>query len=51
MDHMVTDKPYPQVYLAAIEGYVPQDMLRTLCAFLEFCYLVWKDIITTSDLE
>ena len=51
MDRMVTDKPYPQVYLTAIEGYVPRDMLRTLRAFLEFCYLVWKDIITTSDLE
>ncbi|KAI6008589.1 hypothetical protein EDC04DRAFT_2871475 [Pisolithus marmoratus] len=28
-----------KVYIAAIEGYVPQDMVCTFHAFLEFCYL------------
>lgn len=43
-----------QVYLPAIEGYVPQDVVRTLRAFLEFCYIARHDIITEktlSDLE
>ncbi|KAH0837811.1 hypothetical protein J3R83DRAFT_6012 [Lanmaoa asiatica] len=39
-----------KVYLAAIEGYVPHNMLHTFRAFLEFCYLVHKDIITKPDL-
>ncbi|KAH0834698.1 hypothetical protein J3R83DRAFT_10225 [Lanmaoa asiatica] len=43
-------KALMKVYLAAIEGYVPRDMLRTFRAFLEFCYLVRKDIITKPDL-
>ncbi|KAN0086206.1 hypothetical protein V8E55_007340 [Tylopilus felleus] len=43
-------KALMKVYLAAIEGHVPQDMLRTFHALLEFCYLVRKDIITSSDL-
>ena len=29
-----------QVYLPAIEGFVPKDMIRTFRTFLEFCYLV-----------
>ncbi|KAH0838763.1 hypothetical protein J3R83DRAFT_7138 [Lanmaoa asiatica] len=43
-------KALMKVYLAAIEGHVPRDILRTFRTFLEFCYLVRKDIITTSDL-
>lgn len=39
-----------QVYLPAIEGHVPRDMLRALRMFLEFCYSVRKDIITSSEL-
>ena len=35
-----------QVYIAAIEGYVPQDVIRTFHAFLEFCYLVRRNVIT-----
>ena len=33
-----------QVYLPAIEGYVPQDMVRTFRAFLEFAYLVRRNV-------
>ena len=39
-----------QVYLAAIEGYILCDMLHTFCEFLEFCYLVCKDIVTSIEL-
>lgn len=40
-----------QVYLPAIEGHVPREMLRALRAFLEFCYLARRDIIDTATLE
>ncbi|KAI6002514.1 hypothetical protein EDC04DRAFT_2871876 [Pisolithus marmoratus] len=36
------------VYIAAIEGYVPQDMVHTFHAFLEFCYLIHQNVITES---
>ncbi|KAG2339139.1 hypothetical protein BDR05DRAFT_977855 [Suillus weaverae] len=39
-----------KVYLPAIEGHVPMDVVRTFCAFLKFCYLVWHNIITESTL-
>lgn len=39
-----------QVYLPAIEGHVPVDVVRTFRAFLEFCYLVRRNIITESTL-
>ena len=39
-----------QVYIAAIEGYVPQDVIRTFRAFLEFCYLVRRNVITEPTL-
>ncbi|KAG1747791.1 uncharacterized protein EDB91DRAFT_1235787 [Suillus paluster] len=32
-------KALMKVYLAAIEGHVPQDIVRAFRAFLEFCYL------------
>ena len=38
------------MYLPAIEGYVPQDVLRTFRAFLEFCYIAWHDIINEDTL-
>ena len=39
-----------QVYIAAIEGYVPQDIICTFRAFLEFCYLVRQNVITEPTL-
>ena len=39
-----------QVYIAAIEGHVPQEIIRTFRAFLEFCYLVHRNVITESTL-
>ncbi|KAG1890648.1 uncharacterized protein F5891DRAFT_1131624 [Suillus fuscotomentosus] len=44
-------KALMKVYLSAIEGYVPVDMVRTFRAFLEFCYLVRRSIITEKTLE
>jgi hypothetical protein len=40
-----------QVYLPAIEGYVPNEMLRCLRAFLEFCYIARRDIISETSLN
>ena len=39
-----------QVYLAAIAGHVPDDMIRCLAAFLDFCYLVRRNAIDTGTL-
>ncbi|KAI5996391.1 hypothetical protein EDD15DRAFT_2387356 [Pisolithus albus] len=39
-----------KVYIAAIEGFVPRDVIRTFRAFLEFCYLVRRNIITEQTL-
>ncbi|KAF7310212.1 hypothetical protein MIND_00394900 [Mycena indigotica] len=39
-----------KVYLPAVEGYVPAQMLRALSAFLDFCYLVRRNTITTKTL-
>ncbi|KAG2030037.1 hypothetical protein BDR03DRAFT_936739 [Suillus americanus] len=41
-------KALMEVYLPAIEGHVPNDVV---CAFLEFCYLIRQDIITENTLE
>ncbi|KIN92674.1 hypothetical protein M404DRAFT_172840 [Pisolithus tinctorius Marx 270] len=39
-----------KVYIAAIEGYVPEDVIHTFRAFLEFCYLVCRNVITEPTL-
>ncbi|KAF9227239.1 hypothetical protein BS17DRAFT_861754 [Gyrodon lividus] len=39
------------VYIATIEGYVPTGIIRTFCAFLEFCYLVRQHVITEKALK
>ncbi|KAI5999626.1 hypothetical protein EDD15DRAFT_2386382 [Pisolithus albus] len=38
------------VYIAAIDGHVPRDMVRTFRAFLDFCYLVRRNVITEQTL-
>lgn len=40
-----------QVYLPALEGHVPVEMIQTVSAFLDFCYLVRKDTIDTHALQ
>ncbi|KIJ07272.1 hypothetical protein PAXINDRAFT_90695 [Paxillus involutus ATCC 200175] len=39
-------KALMKVYLPAIEGYVPTDVVQAFRAFLDFCYLVRRDVIT-----
>ncbi|KAH9851016.1 hypothetical protein C2E23DRAFT_733502 [Lenzites betulinus] len=43
-------KALMKVYLPAIAGHVPAQMVRALSAFMDFCYLVRRDIITTDTL-
>ncbi|KAI0740221.1 hypothetical protein C8Q76DRAFT_765248 [Earliella scabrosa] len=43
-------KALMKVYLGAIVGYVPTKMVQCLSAFLEFCYLVRRNVITTTTL-
>ncbi|KAJ7841974.1 hypothetical protein B0H13DRAFT_2239403 [Mycena leptocephala] len=38
-------KALMKVYLPAIEGHVPAQMLRAFSAFLDFCYLVRRNIV------
>jgi hypothetical protein len=39
-----------KVYIPAIEGHVPQDIIRTFHAFLDFCYLVRRNVLTDGTL-
>jgi hypothetical protein len=40
-----------QVYIPALKGHVPSDILRTLRAFNEFCYIVRRDVHDTKTLN
>jgi len=40
-----------QLYLPALQGHLPGDVLRTFRAFLEFYYIARQDVITEDDLE
>jgi hypothetical protein len=42
---------YGQVYLPAIEGHVPREMVQTLRAFLEFCYIARRNVIDSVSLK
>lgn len=39
-----------KVYIPAIEGHVPQNIVRALRAFLELCYLVRRNVLTDGTL-
>ncbi|KAI0245100.1 hypothetical protein BJV78DRAFT_1159123 [Lactifluus subvellereus] len=39
-----------KVYLAAITGHVPLEIIKCLAAFLDFCYIVRHNAITADDL-
>ncbi|KAG1835972.1 hypothetical protein DFJ58DRAFT_719199 [Suillus subalutaceus] len=43
-------KALMKVYLPAIQGHVPTDVVCAFRPFLEFCYLVWCNVITESML-
>lgn len=42
---------FKQVYLPAIQGYVPDEMVKALQAFLDFCYIVRRDVHDTQSLK
>ncbi|KIK73517.1 hypothetical protein PAXRUDRAFT_20762 [Paxillus rubicundulus Ve08.2h10] len=43
-------KALMKVYLPAIEGHMPDNIVCTLHAFLEFCYIIWRNVITDNTL-
>jgi hypothetical protein len=40
-----------QVYLPALEGHVPSEMIHTLHAFIEFCYIIRQDVHDMNTLN
>ncbi|KAI6004781.1 hypothetical protein EDD15DRAFT_2384735 [Pisolithus albus] len=44
-------KALMKVYLPAIAGYVPNEMLQALSAFMDFCYIVRQSSLGEADLE
>ncbi|KAF8424251.1 hypothetical protein L210DRAFT_3422108, partial [Boletus edulis BED1] len=44
-------KALMKVYLNAVEGYIPDNMMCTFHAFLEFCYIARHNIITEDMLK
>ncbi|KAF8835864.1 hypothetical protein BDN67DRAFT_984331 [Paxillus ammoniavirescens] len=44
-------KALMKVYLTAIEGHIPNDIMHAFHAFLEFCYLIQCNIIAESTLD
>ena len=42
---------YTQVYLAAIVGHVPLDMVKCFSAFLDFCFIARRNAISAEDLD
>ncbi|KAI6099540.1 hypothetical protein EDD16DRAFT_1526724 [Pisolithus croceorrhizus] len=49
--HKAMDLNNGQVYLSAIAGYVPNEMLQALSAFMDFCYIVCQSSLGETDLE
>ncbi|KAJ7457137.1 hypothetical protein B0H11DRAFT_2160829 [Mycena galericulata] len=43
-------KALMKIYLAAVAGYLPSKMVKCLSAFMDFCYLVRRNAISTPDL-
>ncbi|KAG1737112.1 uncharacterized protein EDB91DRAFT_1347909 [Suillus paluster] len=43
-------KSLMKVFLPAIEGHVPRDMVRAFRTLLEFCYLVRRNIVTEGTM-
>ncbi|KAG2137011.1 hypothetical protein DEU56DRAFT_736982, partial [Suillus clintonianus] len=44
-------KALMKVYVPAIEGYVPTEIVRTFRALLKFCHLVRRNVITETTLK
>ncbi|KAG1856773.1 hypothetical protein F4604DRAFT_1931777 [Suillus subluteus] len=44
-------KALMKVFIPAIEGHVPQEMVRVFRALLEFCFLVQRNVITEDTMK
>jgi hypothetical protein len=42
---------FVQVWVSAIEGFVPQDVIRCFNAYLDFCYIARASTFTKSTLD
>ena len=42
---------FPQVYLPTVEGYIPLEMIKALCAFLTCCYIAHHNIHDMTSLR
>ncbi|KAK7043335.1 hypothetical protein R3P38DRAFT_240492 [Favolaschia claudopus] len=40
-----------KIYLGAVAGYLPSDMMKCLSAFMDFCYLVRRNALAAPDIE
>ena len=49
----VITKPlfFTQVYLPALEGHIPSEMMRAVQAFMDFCYIVRREFHDTNTLR
>lgn len=46
-----THAEFKQVFVTALEGFVPIDITKTLIAFLDFCYIARQDVLTEGSLD
>ncbi|KAI0309694.1 hypothetical protein OF83DRAFT_1088887 [Amylostereum chailletii] len=44
-------KALMKVYVNAIEGHVPADMVRAISAYIDFCYIARRSELTEQDLD
>ncbi|KAI0003199.1 hypothetical protein BJV74DRAFT_876167 [Russula compacta] len=44
-------KALMKVYITAITGHIPSEMVKCVAAFLDFCYIVRRNAICTDTLE
>ncbi|KAL4066602.1 hypothetical protein J3A83DRAFT_4097981, partial [Scleroderma citrinum] len=44
-------KALMKVYLPAIAGYVPNQMVHAIAAFLDFCYIIHQSSLNEADLD
>ena len=42
---------FTQVFVTALEGFVPLDITKALTAFLDFCYIARQDVLTDDSLD
>lgn len=47
----VASTQFNQVLVNALEGLVPQDIIKTFNVFLDFCYIACQNVITESSLN